>query len=214
MSTWSGRRATFTATHSGRPEKKVPFQETNMLEIKFCGRGGQGVVSASQILGMAFFRMNMYPQCYSLFGGERRGAPVVSFLRVGKEKILLKCEIKNPNELIAFDAGLLDPREVRSSMPLGSRILVNCRVRPESFFELDGYKLGCVDAHAVAAGLDLGHVVNTAILGAYCRLTGHVSLEDLLETVHEMAPYKQEANVEAARQGYEQLTLWTTEAKP
>ena len=58
-----------------------------MLEIKFHGRGGQGVVIASQMLGMAFFRKDMYPQCYSLFGGERRGAPVVSFLRVGEEKI-------------------------------------------------------------------------------------------------------------------------------
>src|SRR4030042_1977666 len=98
----------FTATRSDRTEKTPPSRETNMLEIKFCGRGGQGVVIASQMLGMAFFRMDRYPQCYSLFGGERRGAPVVSFLRVGQKKILLKCEIKNPNELIVFEAGLLD----------------------------------------------------------------------------------------------------------
>jgi Pyruvate/2-oxoacid:ferredoxin oxidoreductase gamma subunit len=52
-----------------------------MNEIKFFGRGGQGVVMASQMLGLTFFGAGMYPQCYSLFGGERRGAPVVSFLR-------------------------------------------------------------------------------------------------------------------------------------
>lgn len=170
-------------------------------------------MSASQMLGMAFFRMNMYPQCYSLFGGERRGAPVVSFLRVGKEKILLKCEIKNPNELIVFDAGVVDPRDVRSTMPPGSRILVNCRVRPESFSELAEYEIGCVDAHTIAESVDLGHVVNTAILGAYCRFTGHVSLEDLVQTVYEMAPYQREVNVQAARLGYEKLTLWTGETK-
>jgi 2-oxoacid:acceptor oxidoreductase gamma subunit (pyruvate/2-ketoisovalerate family) len=178
-----------------------------MLEIKFHGRGGQGVVIASQILGMAFFGMDMYPQCYSLFGGERRGAPVVSFLRVGKEKILLKCEIKKPNELIVFDASLLDPHEIRSAMPPGSRILVNCLVQPDSFSELAGYELGCVDAQSIAEGLDLGHVINTAILGAYCRFTGNVPLEDLLKTVQKMAPHRKDANVESARLGYENLTV-------
>jgi Pyruvate/2-oxoacid:ferredoxin oxidoreductase gamma subunit len=57
-----------------------------MKEIKFQGRGGQGVVMASQMLGLAYFKAGMYPQCYSLFGGERRGAPVVSFLRVDRGK--------------------------------------------------------------------------------------------------------------------------------
>jgi 2-oxoacid:acceptor oxidoreductase gamma subunit (pyruvate/2-ketoisovalerate family) len=189
----------------------VRYWEMHMLEIKFHGRGGQGVVIASQILGTAFFGMDMYPQCYSLFGGERRGAPVVSFLRVGKEKILLKCEIKNPNELIVFDASLLDPQEVRSTMPSGSRILVSCQARPESFSELVGYELAFIDAQSIAEGLDLGHVINTAVLGAYCRFTGNVPLEDLLATVHEMAPQRKEANVEAARQGYEHLTLVTND---
>jgi 2-oxoacid:acceptor oxidoreductase gamma subunit (pyruvate/2-ketoisovalerate family) len=182
-----------------------------MLEIKFHGRGGQGVVIASQILGTAFFGMDMYPQCYSLFGGERRGAPVVSFLRVGKEKILLKCEIKRPNELIVFDASLLDPQEVRSTMPPGSRILVNCLNKPDSFAELAEYELGFVDAQSIAEGLELGHVINTAILGAYSRFTRNVPLEDVLKTVHEMAPHRKEANVEATRQGYENLTFVTSD---
>lgn len=171
------------------------------------------MVIASQILGMVFFRTGRYPQCYSLFGGERRGAPVVSFLRVGKEKILLKCEIRNPNELIVFDPGLLDAHEVRSTMEIGSKILVSCRVKPDCLSELDGYDVASIDAQAVAESLDLGHIVNTAILGAYCKFTGHVEIEDLLQTVVEMAPYRREANAEAARQGYENLTLWTAGAQ-
>ncbi len=177
-----------------------------MLEIKFHGRGGQGVVIASQMLGMAFFRKDMYPQCYSLFGGERRGAPVVSFLRVGNAKILLKCEIKNPNELIVFEPNLLDPKEVRSVMPLGSIILINSRVKPDSLSELTDYRVGLVDAQSIADSLELGHVINTAILGAYCRFTGHIAIESLVETVHDMAPQKKEINAEAARQGYEKVT--------
>ncbi len=185
----------------------MPYREMKMLEIKFHGRGGQGVVIASQMLGMAFFRKDMYPQCYSLFGGERRGAPVVSFLRVAGEKILLKCEIKNPNELIVFEPSLLDPQEVRSIMPLGSRILLNSRIRPDSLSELTGYQVGLVDAQRIADDLDLGHVINTAILGAYCRFTGHIPIDGLVETVRDMAPQRREINVEAARRGYEKVTI-------
>jgi len=177
-----------------------------MLEIKFHGRGGQGVVIASQMLGMAFFRKDMYPQCYSLFGGERRGAPVVSFLRVGNEKILLKCEIKNPNELIVFEPSLLDPQEVRSVMPLGSKILINSRIKPDFLSELTDYRVGLVDAQSIADSLELGHVINTAILGAYCRFTGHIPIESFVETVRDMAPQRKEINAEAARQGYEKVT--------
>ena len=65
-----------------------------MLEMKFTGRGGQGVVVASQILGLAFFKAGMYPQCFSVFGGERRGAPVAGFLRVDKTKD--PCKKRNP----------------------------------------------------------------------------------------------------------------------
>jgi len=185
----------------------APYRERRMLEIKFHGRGGQGVVIASQMLGMAFFRKDMYPQCYSLFGGERRGAPVVSFLRVAEEKILLKCEIKNPNELLVFEPSLLDPQDARSVMPLGSRILVNSRKRPESLSELAGYRVAIVDAQSIADNLDLGHVINTAILGAYCRFTGHVTIDGLEETIRDMAPQRKDINVEAARQGYEKVTI-------
>ena len=172
------------------------------------------MVVASQMLGMAFFKMDMYPQCYSLFGGERRGAPVVSFLRVGREKILLKCNIQNPNELIVFDAGLADPNQVRSSMALGSKILVSSRVAPEILSDLPGYEVGFVDAQAIAEDLDLGHVINTAILGAYCGFTGNVPIEVLLETIHSMAPHNKEANVEAAKHGCDKLRILTTNVKP
>ena len=87
-----------------------------MIEISFSGRGGQGVVIASQILGMAFFKAGDYPQCYSVLGGERRGAPLASFLRVDNQKILLKCEIKHPNEFLCFDDSLLDPEDVKSEI--------------------------------------------------------------------------------------------------
>jgi 2-oxoacid:acceptor oxidoreductase gamma subunit (pyruvate/2-ketoisovalerate family) len=179
-----------------------------MLEIKFSGRGGQGVVIASQMLGFGFFKAGMYPQCYSLFGGERRGAPVVSFLRVDREKILLKCDIKRPDELLYFDTSLIDREEIRNLMRPGGRILISTDQPIPDMKGLGGFKLGLVNAPAIAKRLGLGHVINTTILGAYCRFADHLSMDHLLAAIEEMVPAKKEANLEAAHQGYAELTIW------
>jgi 2-oxoacid:acceptor oxidoreductase gamma subunit (pyruvate/2-ketoisovalerate family) len=178
-----------------------------MNEIKFLGRGGQGVVMASQMLGLAFFRAGMYPQCYSLFGGERRGAPVVGFLRVDKEKILLKCEILHPDELLYFDASLADSDEIRSLMPSGGRILVSTNQSPDTFQGLSGFTLGLVDGQTIAEDLGLDHVINTAVLGAFCRFTGHLPMDFLLDAIEEMVPARKQDNREAAQQGYARLVV-------
>ena len=126
-------------------------ERTEVNEIKFHGRGGQGVVMASQMLGLAFFKAGMVPQCYSLFGGERRGAPVVSFLRVDREKILLKCEIRHPHELICFDESLLNPEEIRATLRPGGQILVHAAGLPEGLFQsLQGFRCAWLDAGAIS----------------------------------------------------------------
>jgi 2-oxoacid:acceptor oxidoreductase gamma subunit (pyruvate/2-ketoisovalerate family) len=177
-----------------------------MKEIKFHGRGGQGVVTASQMLGLAFFKAGMYPQCYSLFGGERRGAPVVSFLRVDQEKILLKCEIKNPNELLIFDSSLIDPDEISRQVVPGTRILVNTANASEVAGRLSDFTLGLVDASPIAEKLGL-RVINTTILGAYSRLFESLPLDKVIEAVTEVVPGKKEENARAVKEGYDLVAL-------
>lgn len=179
-----------------------------MLEIKFSGRGGQGVVVASQILGLAFFKAGKYPQCYSVFGGERRGAPLVSFLRVDEKKILLKCEIRQPQELLCLDEGLLDPKEVKGLLVPGGRILINTSRPPEAFRELKDFELGFIDALAVSKAVGLGKMFNTTMVGAYCRFAGQPELDHILAAVEELVPAKPEANVEAARKAYEAVKIY------
>lgn len=182
-----------------------------MNEIKFYGRGGQGVVMASQMLGLAFFKAGMYPQCYSMFGGERRGAPVLSYLRVDKEKILLKCEIKRPDELIYFDASQINLEEVQRLMPHGGRILVNTNQSKGTFQGLLGFTLGLIDAQGIVERLGIGPMINTTVLGAYCRLAGSLGIDHVVDAIRETVPEKIEVNVEAARQGYSGLTLISME---
>jgi pyruvate ferredoxin oxidoreductase gamma subunit len=163
------------------------------------------VVTASQMLGFAFFKAGFYPQCFSVFGGERRGAPVVSFLRVDQQNILLKCGIKHPNVMIYLDDTLINPREVKSLLREHGKILINS-AQPQSAFEpLHQFTIGRVDARAIAEQQGLGRTINTAILGAYCRLLEKPSLEVLLSAIEEMVPGKKKANLAAARQAYERL---------
>lgn len=176
-----------------------------MKEISFSGRGGQGVVVASQMLGYAFFKDGKYPQCYSVFGGERRGAPLASFLRVDDRKILLKCEIRHPGEMICFDDSLLNPETIKSQLLPGGCILINTRRPAEDFEELSGFRIGLVDGLGVAREAGLAPYFNTVMVGAYAGFTGAPSLAAIEEAVSEMAPTKPELNAHAARLAYDRV---------
>lgn len=182
-----------------------------MIEIKFKGRGGQGAVVASEILGRAFFSEGKYPQCFSLFGGERRGAPVVGFLRVDEQPILLKCQIYHPDQMILFDFSLIDEEEILRELKPNGVILVNSHQEIDFFGKLRRFRIGLIDAGPIARGLGLGATFNTALLGAYVRLTNLVTMRTLTETVKTMAPARKEENVQAVKEAYEQVKIYEAE---
>ncbi len=178
-----------------------------MTEIKFVGRGGQGAVVASQILAKVFFLLGEYPQCFSVFGGERRGAPVASFLRVDDKKIFLKCEILRPDVMIYMAPDLVDEKEVEAALKPKGSILVNNSLTSNDFTALRKYNLGLVDALAISEAMGMGATINTAILGAFARLSGAVPMGCLEQAIRETVPAKIEANVAAARKAYDLTTV-------
>ena len=179
-----------------------------MTETKFIGRGGQGAVVAAQILAKAFFLMGKYPQCFSVFGGERRGAPVASFLRVDDKQILLKCEIKRPDEIIYMAPDLIDEKEVESTLKPGGLVLINNALTDDTFTTLqEKFRLALVDALCISESLGMGTTINTAILGAYAKASNSVPMEYLERAIKETVPAKIEANVAAARKAYELVQM-------
>ncbi len=177
-----------------------------MIQIKFLGKGGQGVVVASEILARACFEENLYPQCFSLYGGERRGATVAAFVRVDQKKIYLKCDIECPDHLILFDKSLFNGKEVMEQVKPGGALLLNS----EKYFplkELETFKIGRIDALDISKKNGLGAIVNTAILGAYVRLTNVIRLETLLKVISETVPAAPDQNVMAAKEAYERLSV-------
>ncbi len=177
-----------------------------MIEIRFQGRGGNGVVMASEILARACFDEGGYPQSYSIFGGERRGAPVAAFVRISDQKINLKCDIEYPDHLVMFDPSVFSGAGIRAQLKPGGTLLVNSGTNP--YTEIFGqYKTGLVNAREIAEKHDLGAIINTAVLGAYAGLTGIVGLDALLKVISHILPAAAEKNIRAAKEAYETVTL-------
>lgn len=186
-----------------------------MMEVRFHGRGGQGAVIASKILACAFFAEGNWVQAFPQFGVERRGAPVLAFLRTDHGKILNRSAVYTPDHLIVLDHNLIQQVDVTSGFKGEGWIIINTHARPEDFPDLAEYKVVTVDASRIAIANRLGSasspIVNTAILGCFAKATGLVGIGSVKEAIMGEVPIKAEANALAAQQAFD-LTKTASEA--
>jgi 2-oxoacid:acceptor oxidoreductase gamma subunit (pyruvate/2-ketoisovalerate family) len=177
-----------------------------MIEIRFHGRGGQGVVIASEVLADAAFHEGKRVQSFPAFGVERRGAPVMAFTRIDDKPIRIRCQIYQPDHVVILDPTLLEVMDVTAGLKTGGSVLLNSTDDPTSFGLHDRFRVGTVNANHIAFKYHLGPrnapIVNTAILGAFAKLAGLVGLEALSAAVRAAVPVRPEENVEAVREAY------------
>lgn len=175
-----------------------------MLEIRFHGRGGQGAVTASRILALAAFKEGKYVISFPFFGTERRGAPVTSFTRIDDDEINVKTQIYDPDVVVILDTTIMDTANVTSGIKEGGSVIINSMKSPEEF-NLP-FKVATVNATGIALKYELGSkanpIVNTAILGAFAKATGSVSLESVLEAIREASPRDREKNLAAVEDAF------------
>jgi len=181
---------------------------SEMTEIRFHGRGGQGAVVASRILASALFKEGKFVQSFPAFGVERRGAPVAAFIRVAAEPILLRCEIYHPDHVVVLDPTLIRAVDVTAGLKEGGWVLINSDRAPQEFDLSNEFQIATVDANHIAIKHRLGSatnpIVNTAILGAFARISDLVNLEPLLEAIREAVPIKPAENAAAATEAYKE----------
>lgn len=155
-----------------------------MIEIRIHGRGGQGNVVAAYLLAMAAFEEGRYGQAFPNFGAERRGAPVMAFVRINDEPILQRNQVSAPDFLIIQDQALLHvPGVLTGLMPKG-HVLVNSSQTSEQLTEEFKQNIVAIPAGALAKDILGRPVPNTALLAAFFTLTGilsHHSLEQVLQ---------------------------------
>jgi len=178
-----------------------------MIEIRIHGRGGQGAVVASAVLASALFYDGRYVQAFPAFGVERRGAPVMAFTRWDFKPIRIRTNVYRPDHVIILDWTLiLEGVDVTTGLKEGGWILVNSSKEDLEVGDVSKYKVALVDAGALAVRHNLGTptapVVNTAILGAFSKITGMVTIGSVIRAIRDNVPDKQEENVTAAREAY------------
>ena len=183
-----------------------------MVEIRFHGRGGQGAVVASNILAVACFLEGKYVQAFPQFGVERRGAPVEAYTRVNSRKIHLRTNVYTPDHVIVLDPTLIEVVDVTRGLKPGGTLLLNTDRLPGDFGERFGaFRVATVDASRIALRHRLGSrthpIVNTAVLGAFARATGVVSIDAVCEAIRQEVPSSHEANMAAAREAFHTVAL-------
>ncbi len=177
-----------------------------MIEIKILGRGGQGAVTASQILAIAAFHDNKQSQAFPSFGVERRGAPATAFTRIDDKQINLRSHVYNPDIVLILDASLLEAVNATEGLKPNGTIIVNSRKTPEELAIKGKFKVSTVDATSVALEIFKRNIVNTVILGAFAKVTKLVSLDSINKAIEERFEGKQklvELNKTAVKQAYE-----------
>ena len=180
-----------------------------LKEIRIHGRGGQGAVTAAQLLAHAAFYEGKSVQAFPYFGAERRGAPVKAFARISDEPILLHSQIYSPDYVIVLDSSLHKIVDVTEGLKNDGVIVVNAIKKPEEI-SMNGWPIATVDATGIALELNLLvaglPVVNTSILGAFAKATEEVELESVLKAIKETwSGSVEEKNVKAAEFAYERL---------
>ncbi len=184
-----------------------------IIEIRWHGRGGQGAVTASELVAVAAIKEGKYALAFPEFGAERRGAPVRAYTRITAETTLIpRTPVLEPDIVVVLDSGLLGLPDVLQGIKKGGLLLVNTKAKPS---ELRA-RLGCssdirvatVDATGIALETIRAPIVNTAILGALVRASNVVSLENIIEAVKERFPGRVgEVNVEAVKKAYEKVEV-------
>jgi 2-oxoacid:acceptor oxidoreductase gamma subunit (pyruvate/2-ketoisovalerate family) len=160
----------------------------SLVEIVFHGRGGQGAVTAANLLVAAALKDgNKGLQAFPFFGAERRGAPVRAFARISEEEVHLRSEIYNPDIVIVLDESIMDVVDVLKGLKDNGKILINTTKKPRDFDFSKKYDVATVDATGIAIKHDIKvggiPVVNTPILGAVPRVLDKVTLPSIQAVV-------------------------------
>jgi pyruvate ferredoxin oxidoreductase gamma subunit len=182
-----------------------------VFEVRIHGRGGQGVVTAAELLAVAAFEEGRFAQAFPSFGSERTGAPVVSYCRLDEREIRTREPVVAPDALIILDPTLVHQVDLFAGLLGTGFVLVN------STRTLDELGLGTllerfrhdrlltVPATEIAQRHTGRPVPNAVLLGGFAALTSEVSIEAVTKAVGDRFganPSVAERNVAAAAEAY------------
>lgn len=179
-----------------------------MIEIRGHARGGQGMVTAFEILAKIFNKLGGFKvQAFPAFGVERTGAPIQAFLRVAQNEIFNRSNIYHPHLIIIFDESLLEQVPVFEGLKENGAVLVNTEKSPAAFAGRAN-QIYTVPATRISLELGLGSkslpIINAAMIGAVMRIF-QAELDMALPVLRQSVPIKPDANAESASRAFESV---------
>lgn len=158
---------------------------SDLVEIRWHGRGGQGSKTASLLLGKVASDLGFNVQAFPEYGPERMGAPVLAFNRISSGKLTVHCQIESPQIVVVLDPTLLDVVDVTENLTDDGKIMVNTKKTPQKLKEQLNLKPDqtayTVDANAISHE-ELGRVLpNTPMLGALVGVTEILPWDGFME---------------------------------
>lgn len=180
-----------------------------MFQVRLHGRGGQGVVTAAEMLSIAGFSEGLHAQAFPSFGSERTGAPVVSFCRLDTKEIRRREPILEPDCLIVQDPTLFHALDVFKGLKADGYALINTTKGlaelgiDDRVAHLPPHHVVGVNASALAREHVGRPVPNAALIGGFAAIVGQISLEAVETAIAtKFAGKVAEGNIAAARAAY------------
>ena len=196
----------------------APSASAALLEIRLAGRGGQGIVTAGEILGEAVLEGGRHAQSLPTFGPERRGALAQCTLRVSDAPIQLKCSTASPRVLVCLDPTIWRHAPITLGLREDAQLIFNTiapaddvetALRSRSYVSsltLERFSVHTLDATGIALEAIGRPISNTAMLGAVAGVTGVVERDAIEAVLRARFGPAGDANVAAARAGFEAVT--------
>jgi len=179
-----------------------------MREIRLHGRGGQGAVVAADVLATGAVMSGKYGTNFPMYGTERRGAPVVSFVRIDEHPVRQKTQIYAPDCLIVLDPRQKDWPQVYQGVKPGGILVLNfgkgLEERPHPHISI----AGVVDATKIALEEVGIPAFNTCLLGAFAATTGWIGLDSILSALEKsFSGELLKKNIRSAERGYREVKI-------
>jgi pyruvate ferredoxin oxidoreductase gamma subunit len=177
-------------------------------EIRLHGRGGQGVVTAAELIAIAAYADGKEVQAFPFFGSERMGAPVASFVRIAEpgERIRVHSQVYHPNYVIVQDPTLIGRVDVVSGLRPDGLVIVNTEKSPSELSLKVKGKVVTFPATDLALEILGKPIPNTALLGVFAAITGEVTLQAVEKAIHErFTEDLLERNLKVAKRAYEKM---------
>jgi len=177
-----------------------------MIEIRLHGRGGQGAVTSAELLATAAIEQGKYAQAFPNFGPERRGAPVMAFIRIDDRQIRTRHMIYHPDLVMVLDPSILRLVDVTAGLKDDGILVTNSKNTGESLRAELGitHKLATVDANKIAME-ELGlPITNTTMLGALLKAGDLIDPEALIAPLENRFGRIAGKNIKALKRAYEE----------